>query len=277
MSGPVFSERGVCDAHCHIVGPAGRFAPVDGATGHHPKEDLFNLHRQLGIERSVIVQSARHGRNNSAVEDAIRSGAGRYLGVAIVGVDESDEELARLARAGFRGVRFNFMRHLHAAEPIEAVIEMTPRLARAGMHLQVHFESDLIHSLGPHLKRSRVPVVIDHLGRVDALRGASHADFAALTHLLEDERFHVKVSGVDRIDRERPYPAGVELARLLVHSFPGRCFWGTDWPHLNHHHQPDDATLAELTTSIAPDPQLRHRLLVTNPETFYRFEPLQVR
>ena len=276
MSLAIFSERGVCDAHCHIVGPAERFPLVDGATGHHPKEALFDLHRRLGVDRSVIVQSARHGRDNSAVEDGIRSGAGRYLGVAIVGVDESDDDLARLAQAGFRGVRFNFMRHLHAAEPIEAVIEMTPRLARAGMHLQVHFESDLVHSLGPHLKRSQVPVVIDHLGRVDALRGASHADFAALTQMLQDERFHVKVSGVDRIDRQPPYSAGIDLARLLVRSFSSRCLWGTDWPHLNHNHQPDDAALAQLTASIAPDPELRHRLLVTNPETFYRFEPLGV-
>jgi 2-pyrone-4,6-dicarboxylate lactonase len=277
MSEFAFAERGVCDAHCHIVGPAERFPLVDGASGYHPKEALFALHRQLGVERSVIVQSARHGLDNSAVEDAIRSGERRYLGVAIVGVDTSDDELARLVRVGFRGVRFNFMRHLHAAEPIEAVIEMTPRLARAGLHLQVHFESDLIHPLGPHLKRSHVPVVIDHLGRVDASRGASHADFAALTHLLQDERFHVKVSGVDRIDRGPPYPAGIELARLLVRSFPGRCFWGTDWPHLNHHHQADDATLAKLTALIAPDSELRHRLLVTNPETFYRFESLEAR
>ncbi|MGE0799292.1 MAG: amidohydrolase [Lautropia sp.] len=277
MSGPILSERGVCDAHCHVVGPAQRFPLVEGATGHHPKEALFDLHRRLGIERSVIVQSARHGRDNSAVEDAIRSGAGRYLGVAIVGVEASDDELVRLARAGFRGVRFNFMRHLHAAEPIEAVIEMTPRLARAGMHLQVHFESDLVHSLGPHLKRSHVPVVIDHLGRVDASRGAAHADFAALLQLLQDERFHVKVSGVDRIDHEPPYAAGVELARLLVQALPARCLWGTDWPHLNHRHQPDDTRLAELTASIAPDPELRHRLLVTNPETFYRFQPLEIR
>ena len=167
------------------------------------------------------------------------------------------------------------MRHLHAADPIEAVIELTPRLARAGLHLQVHFESDLIHALGPQLSRSQVPVVIDHLGRVDALRGASHADFVALTRLVQDERFYVKVSGVDRIDRAPPYAAGIELARLLVQSVPGRCFWGTDWPHLNHHHQPDDEGLAALTASIAPDPQLRHRLLVSNPEAFYRFEPLE--
>jgi len=271
----VFSERGVCDAHCHIVGPSAQFPLVAGATGDYPKEALFELHRRLGVDRSVIVQSARHGRDNAAVEDAIRAGGGRVLGIAIVSTGVPDLELERLARIGVRGVRFNFMRHVAGAEPIEAVIEMTPRLARLGLHLQVHFESELVHALAPHLKRSEVPVVIDHLGRVDALRGASHADFAALTQLLHDDRFYVKVSGIDRIDRQPPYPAGIALARLLVQSFPERCLWGTDWPHLNHHHQPDDVRLSELTASIAPDPELRHRLLVSNPERFYRFEPLE--
>lgn len=266
---------GTCDTHCHIVGPAGLFPFVQGTTSpDYPKEALFELHQSLGIARSVIVQSARHGQDNSAVEDAIHSGGARYLGVAIVGVDVDDAELLRLASAGFRGVRFNFMRHLSRAEPIEAVIELTPRLARAGLHLQVHFESDLIHSLAPHLLRSHVPVVIDHLGRVDASRGPDHADFAALMRLMGDERLRVKVSGVDRIDRTPPYAQAVELAQRLVASFPERCLWGTDWPHLNHHHQPDDRQLAALTAAIAPDPVARHRLLVSNPESFYRFVPL---
>jgi len=47
----------------HVFGPAERFAyassrnftPVDA-----PKERLFDLHRHLGVERCVIVQSAVH-------------------------------------------------------------------------------------------------------------------------------------------------------------------------------------------------------------------------
>jgi len=267
---------GVCDAHCHITSTD--ITATAGAVGQPPPDysmsALFALHRSLGIDRSVIVQSARHGKDNSIAEQAIRAGGGRYLGVAIVGTDAEDAELARLAQAGFRGVRFNFMRHLAAADPIEAVIALTPRLARAGLHLQVHFESELIHTLGPALLRSHVPVVIDHMGRVDAAKGPDHDDFAALMRLMRDERFLVKVSGIDRVDREPPYTHGVALARLLVASFGNRCLWGTDWPHLNHNHQPGDRQLAALTAAIAPDPQALHRLLVINPESFYRFPPL---
>ena len=264
-----------CDAHVHVFGPATRFAyaqdrsftPVDA-----PKEALFALHRQLGIGRCVIVQSMVHGLDNRVVEDAIAAGAGRYLGVALVPANVADAELRRLAGAGFRGVRFNFMQHLAGPASLDEIIALTPRLKAVGMHLQVHFESSLVHSLGPALSRSAVPVVIDHMGRVDATLGAGHADFAALHALLKNPLFHVKVSGIDRIDARPPYYThGISLARLLVESYPDRCFWGTDWPHPNHTHVPDDGVLVDALSSIAPTQSLLEQLLVDNPQRFYNF------
>jgi hypothetical protein len=56
------------------------------------------------------------------------------------------------------------------------VIKLGDRLARIDWHLQVHFESSLIGELAPWLKRSAVPVVIDHMGRVDASLGIHGVD-----------------------------------------------------------------------------------------------------
>lgn len=265
---------GACDSHVHVFGPALKFplaanrnfTPVDA-----PKETLFALHRQLGIDRCVIVQSAMHGFDNRAVEDAIAAGGGRYLGVALVPVNVADAELARLAAAGFRGVRFNFMKHLAAAASPEELVALTQRLKPLGLHLQVHFESSLIHSLAPTLARSAVPVVIDHMGRVDAAEGVEGADFAALLQLLSNPLFHVKVSGIDRVDAQPPYEQGVLLARTLVASYPDQCLWGTDWPHPNHTHVPDDGTLVDRLSAIAPEPALLDQLLVRNPQALYRF------
>lgn len=265
---------GACDAHVHVFGPGAqfpyaagrRFTPADAG-----KDTLFALHRQLGISRCVIVQSAFHGLDNSAVEDAIAASGGNYLGVALVAADVADAELARLARAGFRGVRFNFMRHLVGAS-IEEVLALTPRLAAAGLHLQVHFESSLVHTVGRRLQASAVPVVMDHMGRVDARLGAGHADFQRLMELLaSNPQFHVKVSGVDRIDSQPPYVHGRPLARLLVERFPVQCLWGTDWPHPNHTHVPDDGLLVDALADIAPTPALMQALLVDNPQRLYRF------
>ncbi|PZP68621.1 MAG: amidohydrolase, partial [Delftia acidovorans] len=84
---------GACDTHVHVFGPgtqfpyaAGRsFTPADAG-----KHTLFALHRHLGVSRCVIVQSACHGLDNSAVQDAIAAGGGNYLGVALVAADVSD-------------------------------------------------------------------------------------------------------------------------------------------------------------------------------------------
>jgi len=263
-----------CDCHVHVFGPAARFAyadsrnftPVDA-----PKETLFALHRQLGISRCVIVQSMCHGFDNRVVEDAIQAGEGRYLGVALVPADVADAELRRLAAAGFRGVRFNFMKHLAASTSVDEVVALTHRLKAVNMHLQVHFESSLIHSLAAALSRSAVPVVIDHMGRVDAALGAGHVDFSALYALLKNPLFYVKVSGIDRIDPYPPYTNGVALARTLVESYPERCLWGTDWPHPNHTHVPDDGVLVDALARIAPDPALLEQLLVHNPQRLYQF------
>ena len=266
---------GACDSHVHVFGPAARFpfaasrnfTPVDA-----PKEKLFALHRQLGIDRCVIVQSLIHGFDNRVVEDAIAAGGGRYLGVALVPLSVADAELARLAHAGFRGIRFNFMAHLGTPAGIDSVVAFTERLAPLGLHLQVHFESSLIHALAAPLAKSAVPVVIDHMGRVDATLGEQHADFRALHTLLQNPMFRVKVSGIDRVSPGADYRSGITIAQRLVADFPERCLWGSDWPHPNHHHVPDDAVLVDSLALIAPDDALRTQLLVTNAQNFYRFE-----
>jgi len=270
---------GACDSHVHVFGPAARvpyaegrsFTPVDA-----PRETLFALHRTLGIARCVVVQSLVHGFDNRVVEDTIAAGGGRYLGVALVRPDVADEELARLAGAGFRGVRFHFAPRAGVADEIAAVVALTPRLRDAGLHLQVHFAAPVIHALAEPLARSAVPVVIDHMGRVDATLGEQHADFQALLALMRNPLFRVKVSGIDRIDSNPAaaprYEQGVALARKLVETYPDRCLWGTDWPHPNHTHVPSDAALVDALERIAPTRQLLHQLLVANPQSFYRFE-----
>jgi len=264
-----------CDAHCHIFGPAEKFSyasdrsftPVDA-----PKEKLFALHKKLGIERCVIVQSALHGFDNAVVVDAMQARPGEYLGVALTSAFVTSDELKNMYQQGFRGVRFNFMAHLKNSDSMEDILELTKRLEPLGMHLQVHFSSDLIHDLAPQLQQSAVPVMIDHISRVDATKGAEHADFQKLLHLLDDPKFYVKVSGVDRIDKVPPYDQGVALAKTLVDRFTEKCVWGTDWPHPNHHHMPHDEILLDSIARIADSENKIKHIMVSNPEKFYQFQ-----
>jgi len=266
---------GACDAHVHVFGPHGvfpfaedrPFTPADA-----PKEKLFALHAMLGIRHCVIVQSTCHGFDNRVVADAIAAKGGDYCGVALVPPAIDDAELKRLDSQGFCGARLNFMSHLGKGPQIEDAIALTSRLAKFGWHLQVHFEGSLIEELAPWLKRSAVPVVIDHMGRVDASLGLEQPAFRRLLDLMRGSRFRVKVSGSERISRRpSPWEDAVPFARTLVAEFGDRCFWGSDWPHPNLAAVPDDGVLVDLLAEIAPSEKERKALMVDNPRSFYRF------
>ena len=206
------------------------------------------------------------------VADAIAAKQGDYCGVALLPPAVGDAELAHLDALGFRGVRFNFMRHLGKAAAIEEAIGLANRLAGLGWHLQVHFEAELIDELAPWLKRSAVPVVIDHMGRIDAALGIDQPAFRSLLDLMRDPHFRVKVSGSERISRKAPpWEDAIPFARKLVAEFGDRCFWGSDWPHPNLAAVPDDGMLVDLLAEIAPSEAQRRALLADNPKRFYGF------
>ena len=267
---------GSCDTHCHVFGPQAvfpypadaRFKPADA-----PKEKLFALHDMLGIETCVIVQSGAHGFDNRATADAIAARAGRYKAVALLPHNAPLADIKALDAQGFCGVRFNFMSHLaRSATPTE-LVAMAGRLAELGWHLQVHFEAGLIDELIPVLKESPVPVVIDHMARIDAGLGLNQPAYQSLLRAMEDELFWVKVSGCDRASRMGPpYADAMAMARDLVARFPDRVLWGTDWPHPNHQGPiPDDGALVDLIAEIAPSDQAMGKLMVGNPHRLYRF------
>lgn len=267
---------GACDAHCHVFGPQRRYPFAQDRTftpSDAPREALFALHELLGIERCVIVQSGCHGYDNAVTEDAIAAMHGNYCGIALLPTTVPDAELRRLDQAGFRGVRFNYMSHLGSSGPVDEAIALGRRLADIGWHLQIHCEARLIAELAPRLRQSAVPVVIDHMGRIDASLGMEQPAFLALRELLQDARFRVKVSGSERSSRQpAPYRDAVPFARRLVEEFPDRVLWGTDWPHPNlAGGPPDDGLLVDLIESIAPTPAARQALLVDNPLRLYRF------
>jgi len=269
---------GACDAHVHVFGPRRRFPFADGRSytpSDATKEMLFELHALLGIEHCVVVQPNCHGRDNSVTVDVVSATGGAYRGIALVPTDISDAELKRLAAASLCGARFHYMEHLGKGPPIDEAIAFAKRLADNGWHLQIHMEGTRIAELAPALKRSPVPVVIDHIGRIDAALGPEQPGFCALLALMQNKHVWVKVSGTDRASRQGPpYADAVPFARKLVAEFGDRCVWGTDWPHPNHAPPTvDDGLLVDILAEIAPSEAARQALLVDNPQRLYRFAP----
>ena len=130
---------GSWDTHCHAFGPKDRYpfaATALSDPADAPRKRLFALHATLGIERSIIVQSAAHGIDNRVVEDALTEKRGAHLGVALLPPGVADSELRRLDHVGFRGVHFNFIKHLQQTASIDQILDLAPR-ADIGWLLQI--------------------------------------------------------------------------------------------------------------------------------------------
>ena len=266
---------GACDSHFHVFGPRQRFpfAPERSYTPtcDAPKETLFALHRHLGIERGVVVQSAAHGFDNSAAADLLAANR-NYRGIALLPAHTTGEELKRLDAQGFRGVRFHYMGHLGTGDAVEDVLAMAKRLADIGWHLQIHMDGKRIAELSGALARAPVPVVIDHMGRIDASEGLDSVPFRALLKLMQNGHCWVKVSGSERISRQKaPWKDAAPFARKLVAEFGDRVVWGSDWPHPNLSEVPDDGDLVDLIGQMAPTEAERRALLADNPRRLYGF------
>lgn len=271
---------GACDAHCHIFGPAQRFpfaadrayTPPDA-----PLEQFEVLQQRLGLSRAVLVQASCHGSDNAAIADALRRGGGRYAAVAMIDDGTTDDELAELHRLGVRGTRFNFVAHLGGA-PTPATFErLVARVVPLGWHIVVHLDAADLGTMRPLLDRLPVPFVIDHMARINARAGLDQAPARQLLDLLADDRCWVKISGAERLSAtgSPPYDDVVLLARTLVDAAPSRILWGTDWPHPNVRHMPDDGDLVDLLADLVPDPTTQHQVLVTNPTRLYPFSPVE--
>jgi predicted TIM-barrel fold metal-dependent hydrolase len=269
---------GACDAHCHVFGPAGRF-PFAPERSYTPPDagvdDLARLHARLGLSRAVLVQASCHGTDNAALLDALRRGSGRYAGVAMVDEASTAADLAELHEAGVRGTRFNFVAHLGGAPDLDRFWRVVERVAPLGWHVVLHLDARDLPAHTELLDRMPCPYVIDHMARVDATAGLGQAPFAALLGLLADERCWVKVSGAERLTAggPPPYDDVVPFARAVIAAAPHRVLWGTDWPHPNVRHMPDDGDLVDLVAAFAPDPATRDRILVDNPARLYAFGP----
>ncbi|WP_186091457.1 amidohydrolase family protein [Burkholderia gladioli] len=265
-----------CDAHCHVFGPFARYPLPDDRSfdpSAAPETALRRLHERLGFSRAVIVQSQGHGFDHRAMLDALRAGAGHYKGVALVRPGDPDALLAEYAANGVCGARFNFLAHLGGRPDLEAVRTVAARTRPLGWHLAIHVSGRDIVEFSPFIRSLDMPVVIDHMARVDIDEGTDSPSVRALCALLDTGNVWIKLSGADRMSKTgAPFEDTLAVARRFADLVPERVLWGSDWPHVNlDHPMPDDGDLVDLIARIVPDEARRTRMLVDNPAHFFGF------
>ncbi len=108
------------------------------------------------------------------------------LAGAAVGVDVAQEELERLAAHRVCGLRVNFVSPQSWGETTPHMLQTLARkAARLGWHIQVFAHPQQLLAMRPLLAALPVPLVIDHMARVDPAEGTAGAAFASLLRLLD--------------------------------------------------------------------------------------------
>jgi 2-pyrone-4,6-dicarboxylate lactonase len=267
---------GSCDAHCHIFGPFDRYPLPDDRSftpALAPEAALRVWHQRFSFDRCVIVQSQGHGYDHRPLLDALRGGAGRYKGVALVRPSDTDKTIAAYDAAGVCGARFNFLAHLGGRPDLEAIRGVAARIKPFGWHLALHVAGNDICEYAAFIRTLDVRVVIDHMARPDVAGGPDGTAMRALLALLDTGNIWVKLSGADRMSETgAPFHDALPIARRIAAHAPERILWGSDWPHVNlHGPMPDDGDLTDLIAEMVPDETQRHQLLVDNPARFFGF------
>ena len=259
-----------------MFGPAARF-PYDPKAAYIPADAPFEvlqkLHGRLGIERAVIVHASCHGADMRVTLDAIARSGGRYRGTAIIDESYGDLEFKKMHDGGIRGVRFNFVRHLGGPPEMGFFNRTVERVQAMGWHLILHLDAADLVEFDALFRKIRVPMVIDHMGRVKAADGLQQKPFQVLLEWMKQDNFWVKICGAERVSSKGPpFTDAVPFGRALVEAAPERVLWGTDWPHPNVKWMPDDGALVDLFPLMVPEPALQQRILVENPESLYGFQ-----
>ena len=255
--------------------------------GYNPPESnlqhLIDMHAQIGVERVVFTQPSIYGTDNSAILDACdelnANGADRARCVVAVGTDVTDVQLHDMHTRGSRGVRLNSDNEGGMLIQWADLPRLCEQIAPLGWHIELLIPGKDIVELAPMIASLKVPVSMGHFAYQPAAAGVTAEGFKVLLELLRQGSTWLKISGADRVSStgSPDYEDVAPLAEAVLTTAPDRLMWGTDWPHPNKYEDsamPDEGDLVNCLHNWTHDPQLRHKILIETPQTFYDFTPL---
>jgi predicted TIM-barrel fold metal-dependent hydrolase len=272
-----------CDSHAHIFGPYEKYPLSDERSYTPPENDTRRFLRHLdrfGLRRGVLVTASACGTDNRSILDALEEYPDRLRGVAVCDQNTAFSTLRSWRATGVMGLRFNLYKLNGQAVykngvGLSALETLAPLMRELGMHAQIWVHAPDLPDLTPTLEKLKIPLVIDHMGRMNVTNGVANPGFQKLCELLADGVAWTKLSGADRIsDQKGAYEDVDTFAESILKANSEQVVWGTDWPHINYfdsRNVPDDGVLLNALHRWIPDEQLRSQVLVDNPARLYRF------
>lgn len=266
------------DSQFHVLGPVERYPERPGAAYRMPSatwEAALRMHKALGIERGIIVQTTTYGADHAVVLDGLAAMGPNYRGCAnaLVFAEAGDSYLAKLHDAGVRGARFSFRQELGAVLSDADFARAVARIRELGWYVKIQPEKDGIVSSVAKYENLDVPVLIDHMARPDPEAGRNDPNLSKMLELLARGNFWVMLSLGEKTSKAgAPYEDVIPIARAYIEAAVDRCVWASDWPHpVSVKQPPNDADLLELMYRYAPDQAELEKILVHNPAKLFGF------
>lgn len=269
--------RGTIDCHAHIFDRFDRYPLTAGRKYQPPlctREAWLALHATLGVDRGVQVHGSPYGFDNSITYDFLRSYQGRFVAVAVVSPDVTEDELKRLDARGFRAARL--MDQFATGATTDMLEAIARKVDPLGWHIEINIAqaNDWV-GMEPRLMKCPTPLVFDHLGRVRGNEGLDAPGFQVIRRMLaRRDDCWTKVASFYRLSDAGPphYDDMRPFVEAVLRDRPDRCVWGTNWPHPGlTKFMPNDTDLLDLLETWLPNDAVREQLFVTNPAKLYRF------
>jgi len=266
-----------CDTHIHFYDE--RYPSAPNAVLHPPDattDDYRAVQTELGLERVVVVQPTTYGLDNSCQLDAMAAFGDRARGVVVVDDSLNSSELRRLTTLGVRGARFHMLPG--GAVPWEMLETVAAKIAPFGWHIQLQCNGRELAARQDQLAALPTEIVIDHIGRYMPPVPTDDDNFTALLQLVEAGHAWVKLSApyesstepIHNDDHARTNHADVlPLIDTLVERVTDRLLWASNWPHPAQLPAPTPGTLKTQLEQWLPTDDLRHQVLVANPDRLY--------
>jgi 2-pyrone-4,6-dicarboxylate lactonase len=268
---------GSVDVHAHVLDPS---RPSTAGAAYEPfTATLDNYQRhldRLGIDKAVLVTASVHGTDNQPMLDALARRAGALRGVAVADVEIGEDELTRMHELGVRAIRLQ--ERFAGGTPLSAMERLGNKIRDMGWHIEIWANvAEHLDWLPRAIAACPVPVVLDHFGYLPAEIDEEHPAVQAMIELARDHGTWITLSGAYRLAPQYP-PASASKAlqtrvQVLADTVPNRLLWASDWPYVAPPREaPETIDLQRELDLWLPDPELRQRVLVTNPHECYDFD-----
>ena len=265
--------RGAVDTHAHVIGLPPKYPFMPGRSYTPPEATAKSYLAMLdatGMAYGVLTQVSVHGTDNRLLVETLTANRNRLRGIAVIPLDCPEKERAALKNAGVVGLRINVL--YGGGIGFEKVEQYASLCKEMGWHLQFLVDARELPALASRLSKLPVPFLVDHMGQFPTSEGVDNEGFKTLVSLVKDGAW-VRLSGAYRnTDEGPPYRSTIPFAHKLVEASPGRCVWGSDWPHVaNWGVMMGVSNLLDLLADWVPDENLRNRILVDNPHRLFGF------